>query len=93
MEGRGVVSIRLEIELTDAQLDVIVERLRERMAPTAPEERWLETKEAAERIGVHPVTLRKMAAERKIDYAQDGPGCKLFFSTLTLDRHRNGGVR
>ena len=87
------MSIRLEIELTDAQLDVIVERLREHTAATEPEERWLETKEAAERIGVHPVTLRKLAAERRIDYAQDAPGCKLFFSTLVLDRHRNGGVR
>jgi excisionase family DNA binding protein len=63
------------------------------MAAQKPEERWLPTAEAAKYAGCHPVTLRKLAAERKIDYAQDGPGCKLYFSTLVLDRYRRGGIR
>jgi excisionase family DNA binding protein len=87
------VTVRLEIELSDAQLEVIAERVAQIMADREPEERWLPTNEAAKYLGCHPVTLRKLAAERRIDFAQEGPGCAMFFSTVVLDRHRNGGVR
>jgi hypothetical protein len=78
--------------LTDAQLEAIAERVADIMAAREPAgERWLDTKDAADYLGYHPVTLRKLAAERRIDFQQDGPGCKLWFSTHELDRHRRGG--
>jgi hypothetical protein len=85
--------MRLELELSDAQLEAIAERAAEIMAERKPEERWLDTNAAADYLGCHPVTLRRAAAERQIDYQQEGPGCKLFFSTRELDRHRERGVR
>jgi hypothetical protein len=83
--------VRLEIELTDAQLEAIAERVAEIIADHEPAvEQWLDTKDAADYLSVHPVTLRKLAAERRIDFQQEGPGCKLWFSTRVLDRHRRG---
>jgi excisionase family DNA binding protein len=82
----------LTVTLSPAQLaelaDLVAERLRE-----PRQERWLATNEAADYLGCHPVTLRKLAAERRIDFQQDGPGCKLYFSTRDLDAHRRGDYR
>jgi excisionase family DNA binding protein len=82
----------LTVTLSPAQLaelaDLVAERLRE-----PQQERWLATNEAAAYLGCHPVTLRKLATERRIVFQQDGPGCKLYFSTRDLDAHRRGGYR
>jgi hypothetical protein len=83
--------VRLEVELTDAQIAAIAERVADIIAAREPApERWLDTKDAADYLGCHPVTLRKLAAERRIDFQQEGPGCKLYFSTRELDRYRRG---
>ena len=61
--------MKLELELTDAQLEAIAARVAEIMAAREPAaERWLDTKDAADYLGCHPVTLRKLAAERRIDF-------------------------
>ena len=54
---------------------------------------WLDSRGAAEYLGVHRDTLRKLAAERTIPAHQDGRGCKLFFRRSDLDEWRRAGGR
>ena len=54
---------------------------------------WLDLRHAADYLGVHRDTLRKLAAERAIPSEQDGPGCKLYFRSSDLDAWRAGGGR
>ncbi|MBV9838192.1 MAG: helix-turn-helix domain-containing protein [Solirubrobacterales bacterium] len=54
---------------------------------------WLDSRGAAEYLGVHRDTLRKLAGERAVPAHQEGPGCKLFFRRSDLDAWRRGGGR
>jgi excisionase family DNA binding protein len=54
---------------------------------------WLDSRSAAEYLGVHRDTLRKLAGERAIPVHQDGRGCKLFFRRSDLDEWRERGGR
>ena len=54
---------------------------------------WLDSRHAAEYLGVHRDTLRKLAAERSIPSEQEGPGCKLYFRRSDLDAWRQSGGR
>jgi excisionase family DNA binding protein len=51
-------------------------------------EEWMDARSAAEYLGVHRDTLRKLAAERAVPVHQDGPGCKLYFRRDELDEWR-----
>jgi excisionase family DNA binding protein len=84
-------------------LDAVIEDLAERVAAAvvsrlgATHEQevgeWLDSRGAAEYLGVHRDTLRKLAAERTIPAHQDGRGCKLFFRRSDLDEWRRSGGR
>jgi hypothetical protein len=78
--------------LTPEELKALVrEAVREALHERQEDgDRWLDTRAAAEYAGVHPDTLRKAAAERRIDYRQEGPGCKMFFRASVLDGWRSG---
>ncbi len=83
-------------ELLDLLADLVAEKVAARLAaPREPasENRWLTTAQAAERLGCHRDTVRKLAAERAIPYEQDGPGCKLYFKAADLDQWRAAGGR
>lgn len=83
-------------------LDQLLEHIADRLAAvmtdrlavsdTRPDE-WFDSRHAAEYLGVHRDTLRKLAAERAIPSEQDGPGCKLYFRRSDLDAWRRGGGR
>jgi excisionase family DNA binding protein len=83
----------------DDLLQVVVEKLAEAVASRLGEQqaapdRWLTTREAAEHLGMHPDTLRRLAAARTIACEQDGRGCALHFRLADLDRwRREGGPR
>jgi excisionase family DNA binding protein len=64
-----------------------------RPAQTSAFAEWLDSREAAEYLGLHRDTLRKLAAERAIQAHQEGPGCKLFFRRSDLDEWRKSGGR
>jgi excisionase family DNA binding protein len=49
---------------------------------------WLDTRRAAEYLGIHRDSLRRLAAERTIPTEQAGPGCKLYFKRSDLDSWR-----
>ncbi len=83
-------------------VDQLVDRLAERLAAavaaelsasTPDHEEWLDSRHAAEYLGVHRDTLRTLAAERAIPSEQDGPGCKLYFRRSDLDEWRLSGGR
>jgi excisionase family DNA binding protein len=76
--------------IADRLAAVITDRLV--TADNRPDE-WFDSRHAAEYLGVHRDTLRKLAAERAIPSEQDGPGCKLYFRRSDLDAWRHGGGR
>lgn len=88
--------------MTAVLISQVIDRLAERIALVlvdllGADERdsseWLDCRHAAEYLGVHRDTLRKLAAERTIPSEQDGPGCKLYFRRSGLDAWRPGGGR
>jgi len=70
--------------------DLVVDRLMERSEAQNNDHAsaWLDARGAAEYLGVHRDTLRKLAAQRAIPTHQDGPGCKLYFRRDELDEWR-----
>lgn len=70
--------------------DLVVDRLMERTDAQNSERTsgWLDARSAAQYLGVHRDTLRKLAAQRAIPTHQDGPGCKLYFRRDELDEWR-----
>jgi excisionase family DNA binding protein len=68
----------------------IAEQLR---GSTESTDEWFDSRHAAEYLGVHRDTLRKLAAERAIPSEQDGRGCKLYFRKSDLDAWRQSGGR
>jgi excisionase family DNA binding protein len=70
--------------------DLVVDRLIERTEAHRTNDvgAWLDARTAAEYLGVHRDTLRKLAAQRAIPTHQDGPGCKLYFRRDELDEWR-----
>lgn len=71
-------------------VDLVVDRLMERTTANAGQLQgeWLDARGAADYLGIHCDTLRKLAAERGITAHQDGPGCKLYFRRGELDHWR-----
>ena len=79
-------------------IDLFVQRIATAIAeqlgaPPKTEDEWFDCRHAAEYVGVHRDTLRKLAAERAIPSEQDGPGCKLYFRRSDLDAWRRSGGR
>lgn len=82
-------------ELVDLLAERVAARVQAHLAVRSPEASpWLTTRDAAEHLGMHPDTLRRLAAERAIPSEQDGPGCALYFRRSELDAWReSGGTR
>jgi excisionase family DNA binding protein len=78
-----------------AQLaEQVAARIAEQLSgPTEATDEWFDSRHAAEYLGVHRDTLRKLAAERAIRSEQDSPGCKLYFRKSDLDAWRQSGGR
>lgn len=69
--------------------------LAERLGPylrsvSSPPDDWLDATAAAEYLSLPRSTLHKLTAERAIPFAQDEPGCKLYFKRSALDAWRGG---
>lgn len=86
----------------DVLIDQLAERVAERLAAVAAPvvshgpggaDDWLDSRHAADYLGMHRDTLRKLAAERAIPSEQDGPNCKLYFRRTDLDAWRRTGCR
>jgi excisionase family DNA binding protein len=77
-------------EILDRLANLVVDRLMERTQAQSREHgsAWLDARSAAQYLGVHRDTLRKLAAQRAIPTHQDGPGRKLYFRRDELDEWR-----
>jgi excisionase family DNA binding protein len=78
-----------------AQLaDLVADRIAARLAGprTSQKDEWLDTRRAAEYLGIHRDSLRRLAAERAIPTEQAGAGCKLYFKRSDLDAWRCDGA-
>ena len=98
----GLTRVGEEAGLSSALIGQLIDQLADRVALVLAErlnaderasDDWLDCRHAAEYLGVHRDTLRKLAAERAIPSEQDGPGCKLYFRRGDLDAWRRGGGR
>jgi excisionase family DNA binding protein len=85
----------MEAEVSElAQLaDLVADRIAMRLAGPRPSQNdeWLDTRRAAEYLGIHRDSLRRLAAERAIPTEQAGAGCKLYFKRCDLDAWRCSG--
>lgn len=86
----------------DAMIDQLAARVVERLASVIErspagtpggQDEWFDSRHAAEYLGIHRDTLRKLAAESAIPSEQDGPNCKLYFRRSDLDVWRLAGGR
>jgi excisionase family DNA binding protein len=70
--------------------DLVIDRLINRAEADGNDRvaQWLDVRGAADYLGIHPDTLRKLAAQRSIPTHQDGPRCKLYFRRDELDEWR-----
>ena len=85
----------------DAVIEVLIDGVAQRLAAAVvariasdreePHDEWLDSREAAEYLGMHRDTLRRLAAARAIPAEQDGRGCKLHFRRPALDEWRRAG--
>ena len=105
LRGRLAVSGQLSVPGGDdgSVIDLLIDRLVDRMAAEVVArlendsadrgDEWLDSRQAAEYLGLHRDTLRRLAAARAIPTEQDGRGCKLFFLRSALDEWRQSGGR
>jgi excisionase family DNA binding protein len=88
-DGNAVLD-RLVMQLAE----VVAERVTAML--TAPRhsaaDEWLDTRRAAEYLGIGRDSLRRLAAERTIPTEQAGAGCKLYFRRSDLDAWRCSGA-
>jgi len=89
--GQRAVLDELITAIADRIADAVAARIAQVPGDVVPE--WLDSRGAADYLGLHPDTVRKLAAERAIPTEQDGPGCKLFFLRQDLDEWRRAGGR
>jgi excisionase family DNA binding protein len=103
--GRAASSSRLrDLGGEDGSvIDLLIDRLVDRVAAAVVArlemdnadrgDEWFGSAQAAEYLGLHRDTLRRLAAARAIPAEQDGRGCKLFFRRSALDQWRQSGGR
>jgi hypothetical protein len=81
-------------ELTDhdlEQLESMLATRRQTTATAAPADRWLDSTQAAEYLGLSRASLHKLTAACAIQFEQDGPGCRCcWFLRSDLDAYRRG---
>lgn len=78
------------LELLLGQLaELVADRVADRLAvPTNPADEWLDSRRAAEYLGIGRDSIRRLAAEGTLPTEQAGVGCKLFFRRSDLDAWR-----
>jgi excisionase family DNA binding protein len=76
-------------ELLGNLADLIADRVLRRIAADREQrDGWLDTRAAADYLGVHRDTIRRLAAEGVIPAQQAGVGCKLYFRRDHLEDWR-----
>jgi excisionase family DNA binding protein len=95
MEGAvSQLAAALVAQLDDDSLAELAARLAPFLPRPEPAEGdcWLNTRQAAEYVGISPNALHKLTAARAIPFQQDRPGAKCWFRRSELDAWRRGGL-
>jgi excisionase family DNA binding protein len=94
MEGMSQLAAALIAQLDDDALAELAARLGPFLLRAEPAEgdRWLNTRQAAEYLGISPNALHKLTAARAIPFEQERPGAKCWFRRSELDAWRRGGL-
>jgi excisionase family DNA binding protein len=80
--------------LDDSDLAMLADRLTPHLRVSrAPEDGWMPAREAAAYLGTTLDALYKLTSARRVPFAQDGPGCRLWFRRSDLDAWREAGGR
>ncbi len=81
---------RIVDELLGQLADLVADRIAARLAVPggASADEWLDTRRAAQYLGIHRDRLRRLAAEGVIPSEQENTGCKLYFRLSALDAWR-----
>jgi excisionase family DNA binding protein len=87
-DGNAVLN-QLLVQLADLVADRVAAQLVVPARQRADE--WLDTRRAAEYLGIGRDSVRRLAAERAIPTEQAGVGCKLYFRRSDLDEWRCSG--
>jgi excisionase family DNA binding protein len=90
---RGESETTLLDQLLGRLADLVADRLAERTMANSDVQasEWMDARDAADYLGLHRDTLRKLAAQRAIPAHQDGPRCRLYFRRDELDDWRRSG--
>lgn len=73
--------------------DLVADRLADRLAaPPQQADEWLDSRRAAEYLGIGRDSVRRLAAEGTLPTEQAGVGCKLFFRRSDLDAWRRSSA-
>ena len=87
-DGDAVLN-QLLVQLADLMADRVAAQL---VAPARQRaDEWLDTRRAAEYLGIGRHSVRRLAVERAIPTEQAGVGCKLYFRRSDLDEWRCSG--
>jgi excisionase family DNA binding protein len=88
----GTHSCAILDELLGHLVDLVAEKVAARLqAPRHEADAWLDTRRAADYLGIHRDRLRRLAAEGVIPAEQENAGCKLYFRRSALDAWRCPG--
>jgi excisionase family DNA binding protein len=88
-ELRPAILDELVAQLADLVAEKVAARLVEPRA--SAEDEWLDTRRAAEYLGIHRDSVRRLSAEGVICAEQASAGCKLYFRRSDLDGWRSAG--
>jgi len=91
VDEASVIDLLID-RLADRLANAVVARLSSVQGRDEPDE-WLDSRQAADYLGLHRDTLRRLAAARLIPAEQDSRGCKLYFRREALDEWRQSGGR
>ena len=83
-------NLTLVVELTPNQLDVIAERVAERLAPASSVSPWLSTEQAAVYLAAKPSRIHDLVALGKLAPRRDGR--RLLFRRDDLDTYLESGA-
>jgi hypothetical protein len=81
-------AIQLDDTALDQLADELAERILQRLPGQPPTEGWLPTPEAAAYLGGSAESLRRLAAERALDFSQTVANAPCYFRRSDLDAYR-----
>jgi excisionase family DNA binding protein len=90
------ITLRLDPESVEQLAEALAARLDTRLSrrtETQKDDRWLDSKHAAEYLGVSVSAIHRLTASRSLPFSQDGPRARCYFRRSELDRWRESNAQ